>query len=225
MSLSHDGLVKIIELLQTTTYSQKVIADMVNISEEMVQGINTGRYWHDDSIEYPIRKTISTDRIYDTTINAYIDYYCKKCGKPVKHGVTGYCADCYNQIQSHRPDIPIDELVEDIVSNGFAAVGRKYGVTGNSVKKWLNNTDWPTSKQELKKEWARRYREKHGLPAPLSSNSSRPKQVQQFDLSTGEYIQTYPSLSEAGRVIGHADGGSHIRDVCLGRRQSAYGYT
>ena len=108
---------------------------MVNISEEMVQGINTGRYWHNDSINYPIRKKILTNRIYNTTISTHIDYHCKKCGKPVKRGTTGYCADCYNQLQSHKPDIPVDELVEDIVTHGFAAVGRKYGVSGNSVKK------------------------------------------------------------------------------------------
>ena len=53
--MTEELLDKIDLLLSTTDLIQKEIAQQCNISEEMVQGINTGRYWHRD-IDYPIRK-------------------------------------------------------------------------------------------------------------------------------------------------------------------------
>ena len=42
--------------LKTTDMYHREIAEKWNISQEMVQGINTGRYWHIDSEDYPLQK-------------------------------------------------------------------------------------------------------------------------------------------------------------------------
>ena len=48
------------------------------------------------------------------------------------------------------------------------------------------------------------------------------KQVQMFDKSTGELLDTFPSTMEAWRVTGIAQ--SHISSCCLGKQKSAGGY-
>ena len=48
------------------------------------------------------------------------------------------------------------------------------------------------------------------------------KQVQMFDKSTGELLDTFPSTMEAWRVTGIAQ--SHISSCCLGKLKSAGGY-
>ena len=48
------------------------------------------------------------------------------------------------------------------------------------------------------------------------------KLVQMFDKSTCELLATFPSLSEAERVTGIANG--NISNCCLGNRKSAGGY-
>ena len=48
------------------------------------------------------------------------------------------------------------------------------------------------------------------------------KSVQMFDKSTGELLETFPSLSEAGRVTEINLG--NISSCCLGQRKSSGGY-
>ena len=46
-----------------------------------------------------------------------------------------------------------DILLQEIVQNGFEATGRKYGVSGNAIKKWCKAYELPTKKNELKELW------------------------------------------------------------------------
>lgn len=48
------------------------------------------------------------------------------------------------------------------------------------------------------------------------------KKVAQCDKKTGEILNIFPSIKSAGRAINKSY--AHISDVCLGKRQSAYGY-
>ncbi len=53
--------------------------------------------------------------------------------------------------------------------------------------------------------------------------------VEQYDVNTGELIDTYASALSAAESLGKANGksngaASHITDVCKGKRNSAYGY-
>lgn len=49
------------------------------------------------------------------------------------------CKSCYNKKQRtvERPDT--DTLKEDIKNLGFSGTGRKYGVSDNSIRKWIKN--------------------------------------------------------------------------------------
>ena len=62
---------------------------------------------------------------------------------------------------------------------------------------------------------------------PLSSQEvakrERSNIINQYDLENN-YIQSFPSVKEAARMINKPKGVSHITDVCKGRRKTAYGY-
>ena len=45
-----------------------------------------------------------------------------------------------------------DELIESFKElTSFKEVGRKYNVSDNAVRKWLNKYDLPSTKEEIKK--------------------------------------------------------------------------
>lgn len=44
------------------------------------------------------------------------------------------------------------ELAQEILESSFCAVGRKYGVSDNAIRKWCISYGMPTKKEELK-QW------------------------------------------------------------------------
>ena len=80
--------------------------------------------------------------------NSQLDTHCGKkknfceCGKTIKVG-NKYCKECLEKHQKsdklnlRKVERPTKEVLESEIKNAnFSAVGRKYGVSGNSVKKW-----------------------------------------------------------------------------------------
>lgn len=64
------------------------------------------------------------------------EYICKYCGNSCTWK-KDRCESCYH-IQSRKVDRPsLDQLKEDILNLGYSGTGRKYGVSDNSVRKWL----------------------------------------------------------------------------------------
>jgi len=67
---------------------------------------------------------------------------CAVCKKPftIHKPKNKYCSQVCSSIgrrKVSRP--PIAPLKAEIKSMGYEAVGRKYGVSGNAIRKWLNN--------------------------------------------------------------------------------------
>ena len=73
---------------------------------------------------------------------------CKICGKRISYRAT-HCRDCSPELKRtvERPE-PL-QLAKEIVENSFEAVGRKYGVSGNAIKKWCKSYNIPHLKKEL----------------------------------------------------------------------------
>jgi hypothetical protein len=57
---------------------------------------------------------------------------------------------------------------------------------------------------------------------PVAPKATHPKPVEQLDRATGKIVATYPSQSEAERILNISAG--NISSVCHGKRESAYGY-
>lgn len=130
---------EITELLKTTTMTHKALGVLFGVSENTVCGINTGYYWKRHDITYPIRQ-------HQKTIHT-----CKDCGK-VLSIATDYCNVCtgHHRRVAERPEKTI--LAQEIIALGFSAVGRKYGVSDNAIRKWCVSYNMPTKKADLK-EW------------------------------------------------------------------------
>lgn len=143
--IKKEKIIGIFKDLETTDLIQKEIALKWNISEEMVQGINTGRYWKCDNIEYPIRKPKIT-----------IQNYCIDCGKPIDRQAVRcvQCAQIYSRIVL-RPNRK--ELKKLIRSTPFTQIARKYGVTDNAIRRWCDAENLPRKVSDIKKysdiEW------------------------------------------------------------------------
>lgn len=64
---------------------------------------------------------------------------CKTCLVSLKKFQITYCSkqcgDVHRNMVSKRP--PLDLLEKEVSETSLEAVGRKYGVSGNAVKKWL----------------------------------------------------------------------------------------
>lgn len=65
---------------------------------------------------------------------------CKACGKKftVWHKRSIYCSQGCSKIGSRRVDRPDQEVLRrEVEELGYCAVGRKYGVSDNAIRKWL----------------------------------------------------------------------------------------
>ena len=63
-------------------------------------------------------------------------YYCK-CGKKIRKK-NGICLECSSFLKRkvERPDKEL--LIEDVKELGYSGTGRKYGVSDNTIRKWIN---------------------------------------------------------------------------------------
>jgi hypothetical protein len=66
----------------------------------------------------------------------HIKYYCQDCNEEITSGATR-CATCYQKSQRKVERPSNDILLADIEVLGYSGTGRKYGVSDNSIRKWL----------------------------------------------------------------------------------------
>lgn len=115
------------------------IAKKYKLSYEMIQGINTGRYWIRD-IKYPIRNYKRSK-----TLN-----YCIHCGKEISNKAVR-CADCYKDMEKKKSNKPPKEtLLSLICKYTMVEVGQLYKVSNNTIKKWCKSYDLPFKYNDIK---------------------------------------------------------------------------
>lgn len=134
--LTYEQLEELTSELINTRIPQKDLAEKYGVTDQTISDINVGKYYSRE-LDYPLRKSAKT--------------YCIECGVEITKGCN-YCVKCshLHQQVSDRPSAK--QLAEEIVSSSFCAVGRKYGVSDNAIRKWCIAYNIPTKKQELK-DW------------------------------------------------------------------------
>lgn len=66
------------------------------------------------------------------------DYKCLVCGIPVKtKSKTGLCCSCSHKTQRKVERPPMHQLIKEIKETSYLAVGKKYGVSDNAIRKWI----------------------------------------------------------------------------------------
>lgn len=114
------------------------IANKYNISHQVVYDIKNGKTWRKDNLTYPLRENNLQES----------QHKCIDCGKKISSNAIR-CPECDKLRRRiiERPDA--ETLLKDIATNGFVAVGKKYGVTDNAIRKWCKFYGLPTSKKEI----------------------------------------------------------------------------
>lgn len=128
--------------------------------QESLNGITLKKYLEQNSIfsKEELEKDLEIEKREQNDIVAvqektYIKHYCSKCGKELYSKTkSGLCTDCCHASRRtvERPDAVT--LAQEIVETNFCAVGRKYGVSDNAIRKWCKSYGLPTTKNELK-DW------------------------------------------------------------------------
>lgn len=64
-------------------------------------------------------------------------FYCKCGNEKSKSGKV--CKECSDKSQRKVERPSYEQLIKEIKETNYSAVGRKYGVSDNAIRKWLNN--------------------------------------------------------------------------------------
>lgn len=65
-------------------------------------------------------------------------YNCSSCGIQLKGKYkTGLCLSCHSKTQRRIERPSKEQLLKEIQKSSYVAVGKKYGVTDNAIRKWL----------------------------------------------------------------------------------------
>ena len=84
--------------------------------------------------------------------------YCVDCGKSITNGAIR-CSECEHKNRITEKPATREELKALIRSTPFTAIGEKFGVSDNTIRKWCIRYDLPTRKKDIKeysdKDWAK----------------------------------------------------------------------
>lgn len=155
-------------------------------------------------------KKLAAQKLQDTkgNIKQTKQNYCKECGKEISANAT-LCIDCYGKTHRVVQDRPDAQTLEQLLreENGnFSAVGRKYGVTDNTIRKWCIKYNMPHKTSD--------YSTKQNT---VNTNKIA---VSQISLDTNEIVAIYESIAEAKRQTGACK----ISEVLSGKRKTSGGY-
>ena len=132
---------EIIHLLRETEIPNLEIAKMFNVTDALISMINNGKRCFLKNETYPIRNK-----------NIHEGNKCIDCGKIISQKAKR-CKEC--NIKYRQRYIPVkDELLKIVLSTSFEQTGRKYGVSGNTIKKWLKHYGEPSMKEDLLKKYS-----------------------------------------------------------------------
>ncbi len=136
IKLSIEDIEIIYDLLLHSNISQRDIAKQFNVGEDTISEINQGKTRINPKLTYPLRQN-------------HKEHKCLICGKDIYYSST-YCPTCANiqKRQVNRPDR--ETLKSDIRTNSFIALGQKYGVSDNGIRKWCKYYNLPYKKKDIK---------------------------------------------------------------------------
>ena len=149
--INKDKIINIINELENTYKSHEQIAKENDITREMVQGINSGRYWRHDR-NYPIQdpKAQFYRRGYSCRTDSHKQYFCVDCGKEISKGAQR-CVACEALRRKNLPlSVSREELKTLIRTLSFIEIGKKYNVTDNAVRKWCKKYGLPYRVKDIK---------------------------------------------------------------------------
>lgn len=142
-----DVLLDIISDIKNSELSFSDIATKYKLDLSMVYYLNRGDYHTIKGENYPLRKVKSLKKQ---------NHYCSNCGVEIKTNAN-LCVDCAHKAQRKCERPTREQLKELIRVKSFVDIGKLYGVTDNSIRKWCKAYNLPNKKGDIKKitdeEW------------------------------------------------------------------------
>ena len=123
-------------LLYHTEITQNQIAELFHVGKDTISEINHGKTRAKEGYNFPLRN------------NRTPDAFCVDCGKRILYGSIR-CSECAAKVQRKVERPTRAELKTLIRSQSFTAIGKSYGVSDNSIRKWCLAERLPTSKREI----------------------------------------------------------------------------
>ena len=145
--LTKDIVLQIIADIKENKLFLQNIAEKYSISIRAIYYINSGYSHRFENENYPLREVLDFSKK---------THFCQICGIEVSKG-SKRCRKC-SDINQRRVDRPNrEELKKLIRKTSFVDIGRQYGVSDNSVRKWCTAEGLPSRKSDIKKysdeEW------------------------------------------------------------------------
>ena len=204
-----DAVIKVIELLESTDKTHQEIADECNVSKDMVQGINTGRYWHYNR-EYPIQKKHKA--LFKGHSNGHLGQRsqgvakttCPHCGKPI-YRTSQQCIKCRSL--ERKQNNPSAKQLSVLISGGtkIKDIAAIFDVTGKTIRVWCHQYNINFKR------------------APAPAKPPRPqKKVYMLDAETLSTLQVFNSCGEAYKFLGKPFSGHILR--AIKNNGTCYGY-
>lgn len=112
----------------------RILCPNCNAGQDTFAGRNTKRKIESEYIVKTKDKIIKEIKYNGTKITTFFCICGEKMNKESKK-----CTNCfsYNRRKVERP--PYDQLLKEIESTNYSEVGRKYGVSDNSIRKWIKH--------------------------------------------------------------------------------------
>lgn len=135
-----DVFEKIVKDIKETNLTLKDIAQKYNLNVSTISRINAGKIHVLENESYPLREIVLETK-----------NYCQNCGKQITTKKATLCVECSGlkrRVVANRPDK--DTLYNELKKFSFSAVGRKYGVSDNAIRKWCIAYELSTKAKDYK---------------------------------------------------------------------------
>lgn len=141
VTINQQEFYEIVDAIKNTTQTFEEIAQQYNLNRRTISRINHGYTHQMPELTYPLRDT--------KTKPIKKQKYCVDCGKEIDIKATR-CAICAAKASRVCERPSRDELKALIRVTSFTEIGRKYGVSDNSVRKWCDRYGLPRKVSDIK---------------------------------------------------------------------------
>lgn len=146
--LSEQQVKELILLLKEDKKTNKELATLFGVSIRTITRINTGESYNIFLESYPLRPSTYKSQT-DLTI-------CPSCGRK-KDRQAKVCLDCYRSTLRTVERPTKNELKKLLKTHSFIDIGKMFGVSDNSIRKWCKDMNLPYRMKDIKKyseqEW------------------------------------------------------------------------
>lgn len=144
IKISKEQLLEIYDLLINSTISQGDIAKKYNVGQDTISYINQGKSRVLSGYSYPLRN------------NKREKKYCCDCGKEINKNSLR-CDSCQKITLRVTQRPSREELKKLIRTTSFTQIGKQFGVSDNSIRKWCDAYNLPRRVKDIntysQEEW------------------------------------------------------------------------